>query len=339
MVDLTYFRDMKLLYTLGDEKCNIKFTYPRAITTDSQGNIYIVDSFKDKIYQFNKYCIFIKAFGSSGSGQGQLINPTDISKFPNDYLIIADNGNKRLQVYSPRGHFTGIFPTRSKPLHVMCDSKFNVAVATVDFVVEVYDKDQRFVSEFQYNKPFTTAMPPVGRPAVLLHDGKIVICDPSSNQVRVFNLGGEFQHEFVLQSGDEGLAMESKGVLIDCKGRLVIIDSLNHTVNMYNFSGDLLDRALYPPDQLGAAQSCTITPEGHLGIVEFSLSAPHTVKIFRYEQCTCHVVDKGRVRNKQSAKNSSRGSKTPQRSSCLRLPEKHRISPPESAIDLTLRHP
>ena len=130
------------------------------------------------------------------------------------------------------------------------------------------------------------------------------------------------------------------GVLIDSKGRLIVIDSLNHTVNMYNFNGELLDRALYPADQLGAAQSCTLSPEGHLGVVEFSLSAPHTVKIFRYEQCGCHAVDKGRVRrgSTKPSDKASTGSRTPQRSSYTRLPEKHRIPTPESTLDITLRH-
>ena len=45
------------------------------------------------------------AFGSEGSGEGQLNSPHGVAVDSRGNILVADNGNHRVQMFTPKGKF------------------------------------------------------------------------------------------------------------------------------------------------------------------------------------------------------------------------------------------
>jgi len=69
------------------------------------------------------------------------------------------------------------------------------------------------------------------------------------------------------------------GVCFTPTDQVVVADALNHTVNLYTERGILLQQLLCPTDNVGTVQTCTLGPEGHLIITEYSIMGEHCMKI------------------------------------------------------------
>ena len=50
---------------------------------------------------------FITKFGTTGSGDGELLRPAGLAVEKNSNLIVVDSGNNRLQLFTPDGKFVG----------------------------------------------------------------------------------------------------------------------------------------------------------------------------------------------------------------------------------------
>ena len=122
---------------------------------------------------------------------------------------------------------------------------------------------------------------------------EVLVCDPVDGLIKYFTYDGRLLYRFSPSSTGEGLTMVPSGICIDRTGEVIVADSLNHTVNVYSERGSLLKQAICPADAAGAIQTCAIGEEGHLIVTEFSISGPHSVKIFRYRPCYCHITRPG----------------------------------------------
>jgi sugar lactone lactonase YvrE len=71
---------------------------PWGIDLDAQGDVYIADWRNDRIQKFTPDGDFLMAFGSSGSGEGELNRPSDVAVDNDGIIYVADWMNNRLQV-------------------------------------------------------------------------------------------------------------------------------------------------------------------------------------------------------------------------------------------------
>lgn len=82
---------------LSDETGEL--TGPQGIFVDSQGRVYIADTYNHRIVRYTKSGEFDTAFGEFGSEDGQLAYPRGIVLNSNNELIVADYGNHRIQKF------------------------------------------------------------------------------------------------------------------------------------------------------------------------------------------------------------------------------------------------
>ena len=88
-----------------------EFNFPAGIAVDSSDNIVVVDSGNQRVQVFDKHGNFLFNFGSAGSGDGEFNFEIDAQTFfgiavdSSDNIIVADNGNHRIQVFDKNGHF------------------------------------------------------------------------------------------------------------------------------------------------------------------------------------------------------------------------------------------
>jgi streptogramin lyase len=78
---------------------NGEFNFPSAIAVDSGGNIYVADTFNDRVQVFNPSGVFQSTFGSFGTGNGEFSSPYGIAVGSRGNIYVADTANNRVQVF------------------------------------------------------------------------------------------------------------------------------------------------------------------------------------------------------------------------------------------------
>jgi sugar lactone lactonase YvrE len=78
---------------------------PEGVTTDSSGDVYVVDSGNERVDEFSAAGAFIKAFGSTGYGAGQFEGPEGVATDSSGDVYVADSFNNRIDEFSAAGAF------------------------------------------------------------------------------------------------------------------------------------------------------------------------------------------------------------------------------------------
>lgn len=110
-----------------------KEVMPGVMTIDNDGSIWLVDRSKSRILYLDVDGKQLAAFGSDGSGAGQLDEPSDIAISSSGVIFVADPGNKWVQAFSREGVFLNVLRNGksepfSKPAAITIDSKDNLYV-------------------------------------------------------------------------------------------------------------------------------------------------------------------------------------------------------------------
>ena len=85
-----------------------KAIWPFGVAVDNERDlVYCSDEWTNTISVFDTSGKYLRKFGSTGSGDGELMRPAGLAIEKNGNLIVVDSGNNRLQVFSPEGKFVG----------------------------------------------------------------------------------------------------------------------------------------------------------------------------------------------------------------------------------------
>jgi len=109
----------------GNVNSQGRMYYPRDVTVDSNGNIYVVEYYYHRIRKYDSAGNFVKTFGSYGrNANGRFYYPHKIDIDSNDNLYIADR--YRIQKFNANGSWMKSFPNLSGIRNVAVDSSGNV---------------------------------------------------------------------------------------------------------------------------------------------------------------------------------------------------------------------
>ncbi len=119
-------------YGEDDENC----VWPFGVAIDKNSNVYVTDEWKNTVSVFDAKGKFIRKWGETGSGPGELRGPAGIVCEANGNLIVVDSGNNRLQVFTPEGRLVTQFGKSgsgegefNKPWGIALDGDGNIYVA------------------------------------------------------------------------------------------------------------------------------------------------------------------------------------------------------------------
>jgi RHS repeat-associated protein len=82
---------------------------PTGMTTDASGNVWVADNATNKILEFDAGGKFVRQFGATGSGKGQLSGPVGIGVASTGSIVVVDSANNRVEIFSPSGSYLGQF--------------------------------------------------------------------------------------------------------------------------------------------------------------------------------------------------------------------------------------
>jgi hypothetical protein len=78
-------------------------TRPKGVTTDSHGNLYIMEGYYDHMLVFSRQGEFLLPIGGTGAGVGQFYLPAGIWRDERDRIFVADMFNGRVVIFQYLG--------------------------------------------------------------------------------------------------------------------------------------------------------------------------------------------------------------------------------------------
>lgn len=248
----------------GEANWSNNFNYPRAVATDTNGNIYVTDTYNHKISKFNSNRVYQTSIGSQGSGDGQYLNPHDIVIDNNNNKYIADCSNNRIQVLNSDDTFNMKFGSPGG-----ANGQFNgpiaVAVDTVHSRIYVADSGNHRINAFDMSGNFqwgmgsgqkwnagTNAPTPVSGTgskyfnnpegiAVDSGNDRLYVSDTYNDRIYIINLDDFTTSTFGgTRSAVDGKMVRCGGVALDSWGNIYGMDIFNSRVEVFNPSGTYL---------------------------------------------------------------------------------------------------
>jgi hypothetical protein len=177
------------------------------------------------------------------SGKGQLQLPFNCSVDENGTLFVADGNRRQIVVFNNEGKYVTEFGETSenfKPTDVfVIDGKIYVA-SVKDQKVYVYDKNT-------YSQLFSfPAMEPgddgfLYQPTnLVVSQNQIYVSDLGDNKIKTYSLDGKFLRSAGGYGNNVGQLMRPKGVAVDNKSNLFVVDAAFENVQIFNSKAHVL---------------------------------------------------------------------------------------------------
>ena len=84
---------------------NGEFQYADGLTTDALGNVYVADTYNDRIQKFTSDGTYVTQWGTLGSGNGQFYRPYAVAVDSGGTVYVADLNNDRVQMFTSDGTY------------------------------------------------------------------------------------------------------------------------------------------------------------------------------------------------------------------------------------------
>jgi DNA-binding beta-propeller fold protein YncE len=211
---------------------------PVGVALDSDGNCYVTDSIKARVYKYNSKGEYV---GILGAGVTDFQRPAGIAIGLNDYKYIADVLMNKITVFDEKDRFLMDFPDAAeakelnKPVNLAVDAKGNLYVTDAfNFTVKIFDNKGKLVRTIGSvgDGPGTFARP---KGVALDSDANIYIIDASFDNFQIFNQSGQLLL-FVGSTGkNPGQFFMPNGIFIDHDDRIYVSDSYNQRIQIFQY--------------------------------------------------------------------------------------------------------
>jgi RHS repeat-associated protein len=237
---------------------NGQFSKPNGVSINqSNGDIYVIDGGNNRVEEFSSSATFLRSFGSSGSGIGQLNTPSQSAIDTSGDLWVTDYGNNRVEEFSAEGsplRVVGWGVLNGKSEAETCTSSCQAGIGgsgTGQFFdpqsltmaegdIDVDDRGNDRIEEFsstgtflrsfgskgtgkgQFTEPFGIALDP--------NNGELYITDKENNRVEEFTTAGTYLATFATAGSGNGQLSEPKGIAISSIGDIYLADVGNSRV-------------------------------------------------------------------------------------------------------------
>ncbi len=226
---------------------------PSDLAIGPGGELYLVDGVNNRIVVTTAEGAPRFAFGKSGSKPGEFRYPLGIDISRDGRVFVADTGNHRIQVFTPKGDFLYMFPVKTAsgekpadPVDVLAlDRKQYLYVSDNDnHKIKVHKQDGAFVFEWG---GFGEERGRFRYPGILAANeyNQIFVVDVLNTRIQEFDPDGNFIAEIGAWGVSPGQLFKPKGVAIDKAGRVFISDSFMGCLQVFTdlggFSGVLCE--------------------------------------------------------------------------------------------------
>ena len=130
------------------------FALPEGVAVDGDGNVFVTDTFYNRVEMFDADGGFIRTFGKNGDGAGDFERPKGIAVDCDGHIWVADAAQDRVKVFSQEGQLLiyfgehGEYPGRFMGIFGITIDKNNRVITTETFPgrVQIF----RYTSDAEY---------------------------------------------------------------------------------------------------------------------------------------------------------------------------------------------
>jgi uncharacterized protein (TIGR03663 family) len=222
-----------------------QFSEPWGVAVSAGGEVYVADTWNHRVQVFSADGQFLRQWGQFGEApvaavSGDLLyGPRDIAVSAEGDVYVSDTGNKRIVRYDPDGNMLGAVGgigggdgQFQEPVGLALADDGTLYVAdTWNQRVQVFSADLAYVAQWPVYawEGFSVT----NKPYLAVDEDYIYISDPDAHRVLTFDLEGVYVSAWGQYGADAtGLNLPT-GVLMDGEGRLLVSDSGNGRILLY----------------------------------------------------------------------------------------------------------
>ncbi len=213
-----------------------RFNDAWGIAIDSEGAVYVADTFNHRIQKFDRDGNFLFAWGRPGVSNADgarrdttFFGPRAIVIDRQNRLLVTDTGNKRVQVFDSDGNFLGQFGKEgsasgefNEPVGLAIDGAGNIYVAdTWNKRIQVFDAAFRFLRAWPVEAWQNMDPALLGsvdhKPFLAISGNTLYVSSPRTSEVLAYTLAGEpVAASFTTPQGSlpTGLAVDDDTLLV-----------------------------------------------------------------------------------------------------------------------------
>jgi len=189
------------------------FYLPYGVTADSAGNIYIADTYNNRVQVFDANGTYKGNWGQKGTGQGSFVLPYDVAVDRQGYVYVADTYNFRIQKFDTNGRF-------------------------------ILQWGQKGVGNGQFAFLSGIAVGP---------EGSVYTTDAKLHRIQVFTGDGRYLRSWGQPGKDNGSFVTPMGLDVDEQGNVYVADSKMRRIQKFGSRGNFLaamtlSNMVYPTD-------------------------------------------------------------------------------------------
>ena len=216
---------------------------PTGIAVNSKGFIAVADYRGHCILVFDETGKFVLKLGSYGDKDGQLNKPDGVTFLNDDEILVADEGNHRIQQLNVQtGNFVKSFGKRGsgdgefKNPASVCTTSDGCFIVVADFNnsrIQVFTMDGEPVFKFGDSGPERLNHPL----SCVCYEEKFIVTDKNNNCVKVFGERGQFLYRFGEKGNGDGQLNEPYGLCVDKHNNVFLCEKGNNRIQQFTLEG------------------------------------------------------------------------------------------------------
>ncbi len=223
---------------------NGQFDGPSYVAFDSAGNVYVSDTFNNRIQEFTSAGVYVTQWGSFGSGNGQFEYPFGVAVDSADNVYVADEGNNRIEEFTSAGVYVTQWGSAGSgkgqfadPFGIAVDSSDNVYVAdTSNFRIQKFTSSGAYVTQWGglgtgnggFFYPYGVATDSAGN---------VYVADTSNFRIQKFTSSGAYVAKWGSKGAGNGQFITPDGITADSAGNVYVSDSGNNRIQKFTSAG------------------------------------------------------------------------------------------------------
>ncbi len=211
---------------------------PVGVALDSDGNCYVTDSVKAKLYKYSSSGEYL---GSVGNGLVEFLRPAGIAIGRDDFKYVVDVLANKVIVLDHRDKFVMDFPNPSgsealnRPVNIALDNKNNIYVTDAfSFSVKIFDNKGNLLNTIGRigDGPGSFARP---KGVAVDSDAHIYIIDANFDNFQIFNPAGQLLLYVGSTGKQPGQFFMPNGIFVDQEDRVYVTDSYNQRIQIFQY--------------------------------------------------------------------------------------------------------
>lgn len=214
---------------------------PVGVALDSNGNCYVTDSVKAKVYKYSSSGEYL---GILGNGIIDFLRPAGIAIGKNDYKYVADVLQNKIQIFDNKDSFVRDFPDvdfakdLNKPVNIAVDAAGLVYVTDAfNFSVKIFNQSGKLLKTIGSvgDGPGSFARP---KGVALDSESHIYIIDANFDNFQIFNQEAKLLLYVGATGKKPGQFFMPNGIFIDGEDRIYVSDSYNQRIQIFQYLKD-----------------------------------------------------------------------------------------------------